>query len=180
MKKSIIVLVAFFCVALTRTVAQGGFTDFARATNFAQYKTYKWVHIKSAEVLDELTAEQLVGTLEVALEKKGLTKSKSETADLYIGYQITDAKDTHWNSYPIGSTYDSAAGGASANGGASAKVVHSGELTLFLYDAGSKQLVWRCSIYNAIDAEAKPEKKQKHMDAAMEKLLKDYPPPKKS
>jgi hypothetical protein len=178
MNKWIIVLVAFFCVALTRTAAQGGNTDFAHGANFSQYKTYKWVHIKSAAELDELTAEQLVGTLEVALQKKGLTKSKSETADLYIGYQITDAKDIHWNPYAIGSSYDSAASAASTNGGASARVVHTGELTLLLYDAGSKQLVWRSTIANAIDANAKPEKKQKHMDSAVEKLLKDYPPKK--
>jgi Domain of unknown function (DUF4136) len=180
MNKRIVVLVTFLCVALTRTAAQGGNTEFAHGANFSQYKTYKWVHIKSAQELDELTAEQLVGTLEVALEKKGLTKSKSENADLYVGYQITDAKDTHWNPYPIGSSYDQAVGTESAKGAGSPTVVHTGELTLLLYDAGSKQLVWRSSIYNAIDAEAKPEKKQKHMDAAMEKLLKDYPPAKKS
>lgn len=178
--KAVIVLVVFFCMVLTRTAAQGESTDFARGVSFSQYKTYKWVHVKSAQELDELTAEQLVGTLEVALEKKGLTKSKSEAADLYVGYQITDAKDTHWNPYPIGSSYDSGAGNASANGGAAPTVVHTGELTLLLYDGGSKQLVWRSSIYNAIDAGAKPEKKQKHMDAAVEKLLKDYPPPKKN
>lgn len=180
MNKWIIVLVVFFCVGLTRTAAQGPSTDFARGANFSQYKTYKWVHIKSAEELDELTTEQLIGTLEVALEKKGLTKSKSESADLYVGYQITDPKDTHWNPSAIGSFYDQAAGAGSANGGTSPTVVHTGELTLFFYDAGSKQLVWRSSIYNAIDAQAKPEKKQRHMDAAVERLLKDYPPAKKS
>lgn len=178
MNKWIIVLVAFFCVALTRTVAQGGNTDFAHGANFSQYKTYKWVHIKSAAELDELTAEQLVGTLEVALEKKGLTKSKTETADLYIGYQITDPKGNHGNPYPIGSAYDSADGAASVDGGASASVVHTGELTLLLYDAGSKQLVWRSTISNAIDANAKPDKKQNHMDSTVQKLLKDYPPKK--
>jgi len=32
---------------------------------------------------------------------------------------------------------------------------------------------------NAIDADANPDKKQKHLDKAIEKLLKDYPPRKK-
>jgi hypothetical protein len=180
MNKYILVMIAVLCAGVARTAAQGGSTDFARGGNFSQFKTYKWVHIKSAQELDELTAEQLVGTLEVALEKKGLTKSKSDNADLYIGYEITDAKDRNWNPSAIGSIYDSAAGGAPANGAVAAKVVHTGELTLYFYDAGSKQLVWRSTIYNAVDAEAKPEKKQKHMDAAVEKLLKDYPPTKKN
>jgi Domain of unknown function (DUF4136) len=180
MNKCIIVLVVFLCVALTQTAAQGPSTDFARGANFSQYKTYKWVHIKSAQEIDELTAEQLIGTLEVALTKKGLTKSKSEKADLYIGYQITDAKETHGSPYPIGSSYDQVAAAESANSGTPPAMVHTGELTLLFFDAGNKQLVWRSSIYNAIDAEAKPEKKQKHMDAAIEKLLKDFPPAKKS
>lgn len=42
-----------------------------------------------------------------------------------------------------------------------------------------KQLVWRGVVSNAIDANAKPDKKQKHMDKAIEKLLKEYPPQKK-
>jgi Domain of unknown function (DUF4136) len=178
MSKCIMVLAALMCVAVTRTAAQGGNTEFAHGANFAQYKTYKWVHIKSAEELDELTAEQLIGTLGFALEKKGLTKSKSESADLYIGYQITGAKDAHLNEYGVGSSYDSAAGTASANGVPPGTVVHTGELTLLMFDAGSKWLVWRSRVANAIDANAKPDKKQRHLDSTVDKLLKDYPPKK--
>jgi hypothetical protein len=39
--------------------------------------------------------------------------------------------------------------------------------------------VWWGVLLNAIDAGAAPEKKQKHLDSAIEKLLRDYPPQKK-
>jgi Domain of unknown function (DUF4136) len=176
MNKFGLVMAAFLCVAVVRTAGQGGATDFARDANFSQYKSYKWVHLKSPQELDDLTVEQLIGTLEVGLEKKNLTKSKSETADLYIGYEITDAKDTHWNPIAIGSPYDPAVDGAPGNGATPAKAVHTGVLTLMMFDSASKRLVWRSTTTNAIDADAKPDKKQKHMDSAVEKLLKDYPP----
>jgi len=176
MKKYILLAIAFCCVGVARTTAQSSNTEFDKKANFSQYKTYKWVPIKDAQQLDELTAEQLVGTVEVALAKKGLTKSKSDTADLYIGYQINSAKDSRLNQYNIGGSYGSAAGGTAANGGASTTTVHSGQLTLLMYDGATKQLVWHSMVANAIDAEAKPDKKQKHMDAAVSKLLKNYPP----
>lgn len=178
MKECIVLAIAIFCVGVTRTAAQNGNTEVDKKATFSQYKTYQWAPIKNAQQLDELTAEQLVGTLEVGLAKKGLAKSKSDTADLYIGYQIASAsgKGSHVNQYSIGESYDSAAGVTSASGGASATTVHSGELTLLMFDAASRQLVWRSTMPNAIDADAKPDKKQKHMDAAVQKLLKNYPP----
>jgi len=176
MKKYIVLAMVFFCVGVVRTAAQSGNTGFDKKVNFSQYKTYKWVPIKDAQQLDELTAEQLMGTLEVALAKKGLAKAKSDTADLYIGYQINSGKGSHLNEYNIGGSYGSAAGATSASGGASTTTVHSGQLTLLMYDAATKQLVWHSTVSNAIDADAKPDKKQRHMDAAVNKLLKEYPP----
>jgi hypothetical protein len=173
MKKSILVLVALMVVGISQVAAQNASTDFSRNADFSHYKTYQWVPVKSAEQLDSLTAEQLIGTLDVELAKKGLTKSKSDTADLYIGYQIADAKTALINQYAIGSTYSVP---PERN---SAATVHTGQLTLLMYDVGNKQLVWRSTVANAIDANAKPDKKQRHMDSGVEKLLRNYPPQKK-
>jgi hypothetical protein len=158
--------------------SQGVVYDFDKNANFLNYRTYKWVAIPSTEQLDELTASQLIGTLQVELEKKGLTRSDSDKVDLYIGYQIATARQKPSPSENIGASYGSA-GGGSVSAGATVNIVHFGQLTLLMYDAARKQLVWRGVVSNSIDAEAKPDKKQKRMGEAIEKLLKKYPPEKK-
>jgi hypothetical protein len=151
--------------------------DFDKNVSFSKYKTYKWVDIPSKEQLDELTSGQLIGTLQVELVKKGLSKVDTGDPDLYLAYQISNASQKQLKTYAIGASYGSAGGGSAA--GSVATTVHSGQLILLMFDAGKKQLVWRGEVSNAIDADTSPEKKQKHMTAGIEKLLKHYPPPQK-
>ena len=179
-------LLMIFAVALAAAAQfpqlapmQGTTYDFDRSANFYNYKTYKWVSIPSSEQLDELTTGQLIGTLQVELAKRNLTRVEGENADLYIGYQVTTGKQKPSASEKIGASYGSN-GGASGSGSASVTTVHTGMLTILMYDATKKQLVWRGTVSNAIDADAKPDKKQAHMSRGIDKLLKNFPPPKKS
>lgn len=151
---------------------------FANGISFLNYKTYKWVTLPSTEQLDELTSNQLMGTIEVELGKKGLTRTQSDNPDLLLAYEIASGKGKELKNLAIGTTYGSNGGGGGTTG--TVTTIHSGELALNMYDAAKKQLVWRGLIDNAIAADAKPDKKQKHMSAAIEKLLKHYPPEKKS
>jgi len=45
-----------------------------------------------------------------------------------------------------------------------------------MYDPAKKQLVWRGTASKTLDANAKPEKRQKNLQKATAKLLKNYPP----
>ena len=58
----------------------------------------------------------------------------------------------------------------------STSTVYVGQLDLSMYDPGAKQLVWRGTASKTLDPKAKPEKKQKNINKAVEKLLKKYPP----
>ena len=176
MKRWLVLVSLLFVAAAGRSTAQSAGSSIDKG--FLNYRTYKWVSIPSPQQLDELTAAQLVGTLEVELARKGLSKSKSDSADLFIAYQVVRTGNKEPNHYDVGATYGSA-GGDTGNGGATITTIHSGQLILDMYDATSKKLIWRGIVSNAIDADAKPDKKQKHMDKAVEKLLKDYPPQKK-
>lgn len=158
-----------------RIAAQIANPSFDGAADFSKYKTYKWVNIDNAQHLDELTADQLMGTIDVELAKKGL-KPQSENVDLYVGYQIAGGKGQNLAFYNFGAPNRPAPGASGSSTGAASSTVHSGELVLDIYDAAKKQLVWRGYVAHAVDADAKPEKKQKHMDYAVAKLLKDYPP----
>jgi len=180
MKKYFLLAYVLLALGVGRVAAQSPSYSFDRNADFSKYKTYKWVSIESAQYLDELTADQLIGTLDVELAKKGLRKSPSDNADLYIGYQIARGSAKQLDHYNIGAAYEPAAQATTGRPGETPSTVHSGPLVLYLYDAARNQLVWWGMLSNAIAADATPDKKQKQMDRAIAKLLKDYPPKKKS
>ena len=51
-----------------------------------------------------------------------------------------------------------------------------GTLVLDMYDPSSKQLVWTGRATKTFDPGNSQEKKQKNLDKAMQKLLKNFPP----
>ena len=58
--------------------------------------------------------------------------------------------------------------------------IQKGMLDLDMYDSANKRLVWKGAVSKTLDPGAKPEKRQKGLDKAIAKLLKNYPPkPKK-
>jgi hypothetical protein len=50
------------------------------------------------------------------------------------------------------------------------------ELSSWIYDPASKQLVWTGHATTTIGPSKSQEKNQKNLEKAMEKLLKNYPP----
>jgi hypothetical protein len=153
-------------------------------TDFSKYKTYKWVRIEGAQYPDQITDAQIKSSIDGQLASKGLTKTDDDTADLYVGYQIALDKEKQWNAYGMGGGPGWGWGpgyGYGAYGGGTATATSStitiGTLGLDVYDRTVKQLVWRGRASKTIDPNAKPEKRQKNLDKAMKKLLKNYPPP---
>jgi Domain of unknown function (DUF4136) len=62
---------------------------------------------------------------------------------------------------------------------ATSSTIRTGQLDLDMYDSANKRLVWRGTVSKTLDPNAKPEKRQKNLDKAVAKLLKNYPPQKK-
>lgn len=178
MRPRLFFLLVLLALAAGRMPAQSVTYTFDKAAEFAKYKTYKWVSIQGAQQLDELTHDQLLGALDMGLAKKGLTKSQADSADLYIGYQVAGHKDKPLKDPNVGIAYGSGGSGSAATTG-TATLVHSGQLVLDIYDSSNQHLVWRGIASNFVDEAAGPAKKQKQMDKAAEKLLRNYPPPRK-
>ena len=59
---------------------------------------------------------------------------------------------------------------------ATSSTIDIGTLVLDMYDPSSKQLVWTGRATKTIDPSNSQEKKQKNLDKAMQKLLKNLPP----
>src|SRR5262249_17376883 len=91
--------------------------NFDKQANFASYKTYKWVTIKGATQLSDLADKQVKAAVDAELSKKGLTKSDSDTADLYIGYQAGIGTEKQYTSFDTGWGYGPGWGGGWYGGG---------------------------------------------------------------
>ena len=145
--------------------------------DFAKFKTYKWVAIDGAEKPDQIVDQQIKQAVDTQLAAKGLTKSTGDTADLLVGYQVAVNQEREWNSYGtgMGVGYGYRMGGGMTT--ATSSTINIGTLGVDIYDSAVKQLVWRGSATKTLDTKVNPEKRQKNIDKAVTKLLKNYPPP---
>jgi hypothetical protein len=187
MRKLALLMVAFVFCGVSAAVAQDVRYDFDKDKDFSKYKTYKWVPIKGADQPDGLTTRSITSAIDAELATKGLTKTEGETADLYIGFQTAIGQEKEFTSYNTGWGYGPGWGGGWYGGGMSStttygstSTIYVGQLDVSMYDPAAKQLVWRGVASKTLDPKAKPEKKQKNITKAAQKLLKKYPPqPKK-
>ena len=177
-------LLVLFLAGAGNALAQDVRYNFAKEANFAGYKTYKWVPIKSAQPLSDLVENQIKSAVDAELGKKGLTKTDADTADLYVGYQAAINTEKQFTSFNDSWGYGGGwygrgwyGGGGMSTTTGSTSTIYIGQLALDMYASNQKSLVWRGTASKTIDAKAKPEKQQKNLDKAVAKLLKNYPPP---
>ncbi|MGA7916492.1 MAG: DUF4136 domain-containing protein [Candidatus Acidiferrales bacterium] len=168
-RTGIAILAALFVCGAA--LAQDVTTNAMPGTNFAKYHTYKWVAVQGATYPDQIVDTQIKTSINSQLAAKGLTKTDSDKADLYVAYQASIGQERQWNAYGMG-------GGLRWGGMANAtsSTINIGTLVLDMYDPTTKQLVWTGRVSKALDPKANQEKKQKNLDKAMQKLLKSFPP----
>jgi hypothetical protein len=185
MKKFSFVAFVLFVLAAA-AVAQDVRYKFAQDVDFSKFKTYKWVEPKGADQANAITQKQIVAAIDAELAKKGLQKTDSDNADLYIDTQTAVGTEKQFTSYNTGWGYGPGWGGGwyggmgSTTTTGSTSTIYVGQLGLDMYDSAKKDLVWRGVASKTLDPKAKPEKQQKNITKAVEKLLKNYPPKKKS
>ena len=159
-------------------LAQDVNVNYVPGTDFSKYKTYKWVEIQGAEKPDAIVDTQIKQAIDKALAGRGLTKAAGDAADLAIGYQVALTQQQQWNTYSTGGYGARRYGGGM--GTATSTTINIGTVALDMYDAAAKELVWKGQASKTLSREKDPEKRQKNIDKAMAKLLKDFPPkPKK-
>ena len=178
MKRLSILTFLLLIVGVSVVVAQDVTYNFDQDTDFLKFKTYKWVSIKNAQQVDDIAARQITAAIDAELAKKGLVKTDADNADLYVGYQTAIGSQKQWNAYNTAWGYGPRWGGGGMST-ATSSTIRTGQLDLDMYDSANKRLVWRGTVSKTLDPNAKPEKRQKNLDNAVAKLLKNYPPKKK-
>jgi len=103
MKRPSLIVVTLLAIGVSGAWAQDVRYKFDKDAKFSDYKTYKWVDaIKGSDQVDAITDKQIKDALDAALATKGLTKTDSDQADLYIGYQTAIGTEKQFNSYSTG------------------------------------------------------------------------------
>jgi hypothetical protein len=166
-------VVALLFTAATMA-AQDVRSNYMPGTDFSKYHTYKWVGIEGSSHPNQIVDAQIKQSVDSQLATKGLTKTDSDKADLYVGYQTAVDQEKQWNGYGMG-------GGVRWGGMATAtsSTINVGALAIDMYDPTTKQLVWTGTATKTLDPSSNQEKNQKNLDKAMAKLLKNYPPKRK-
>lgn len=186
MKRAASILFALLLMVAGIASAQDVRYNFDNKTDFSKFKTYKWVEIKDAQKVDDITDKQIKDAIDSVLATKGLEKTTSDDADLYIGYQTAIGQEKQYTSFNTGWGYGPGWGGGWYGGGMNSSTttgttstIYTGQLALDMYDRNGHDLVWRGVASKTIDTKAKPDKRQKNLNKAAAKMLKNYPPPKK-
>jgi hypothetical protein len=177
-----------WCVSAS---AQSVKYNFVAGTDFSKYKTYKWVRVPNAQYPNQILDGQIMKSIDAQLALKGLSKTESDSPDLYVAYQAAVSQEQQWNSYSTdmgggGWGYGrwGGWGGYGGFGGSStttttSKTINIGTINLDFYDVAAKNQIWRGAATKTLGSGKDPQKVQKNLDKAMAKLLKNYPPPAK-
>jgi hypothetical protein len=166
------VVVGLMLLACGSASAQNVTYNFMPGTDFSKYHTYKWV-TESNTHPNQIVDQQIKDAIDQQLAAKGLTKTDGETAELFVGYQVSVNQERQWNAYGGGMGWRFGGGMATAT----SSTIQVGTLVLDIYDPSSKQLVWRGQATKTLNPSSNPEKNQKNLNSAMARLLKNFPPP---
>jgi len=169
---SLALTAALLVLGVTSLVAQDVRSNYMPGTDFSKYHTYKWVTIQGASHPNQIIDAEIKQSVDAQLSAKGLTKTDSDKADLYIGYQTAVDQQKQWNGYGMGGGWRWGGGMATAT----SSTIDIGSLVIDMYDPATKQLVWTGTASKTLDPSSNQQKNQKNLDKAMAKLLKNYPP----
>jgi hypothetical protein len=157
--------------------------DYEKSANFAAYKTY--AHKDGTKVGQPLIDDRIDAAIDSALVAKGLTKADAKP-DVFVVYHVAFDKQKDISTFSSGGggygPYGWGWGGGWAGGTSTTQVrdILIGTLVIDMADAAKNQLVWRGMGVKEIDTQAKPEKRDKSITNAVNKIFKNYPPKQKT
>jgi hypothetical protein len=150
--------------------AQSVSYDYDKGTDFSKLKTYAWV--SGTNLRDELNHKRIMDAVDAQLVAKGFTRvDPSANPDVLVAYhasfnQSLEINGTGWGGYRWG---------AARSGTARVEEVLVGTLVVDMINAKSRTIVWRGVATKELDEKASPEKRDKNINKAAEKMFKHYP-----
>jgi len=163
-------------------LAQKTSFDYDKTADFTTMKTYTMKD--GTKVDDPFVDSRITAAIEAELKAKGLTRNDA-SPDVVVVYHLTLDTQKDITSYSTGVAYGPYPyrwGGGWGGGTTNVRVneILVGTLLIDVADAHKNQLVFRGMGVKEIDPQAKADKRDKNVAAAVKKVLKDFPPKKKS
>ena len=179
MQKRLVLATIALLVAPVLIVAQKTSYDYEKTANFAGFKTY--AHKQGTPVGQSLIDDRIVAAIEAQLAAKGLTKAAADP-DVFVVYHMAFDKEKDISTYSSGyggyGGYGWGWGGGWAGGTTTTQVrdILVGTMVIDMADARKGQLVWRGMGVKEVNTQADPDKRDKSINKAVEKIFKNYPP----
>jgi hypothetical protein len=159
------------CLVLIGSVlfAQSVTFDFDRSANFSRFKTYTWV--RGTNLSDDLNHQRIMRAVDAQLGSRGFAKvDASSNPDVLVAYHASFDKNLQINAFGSGPRV------GFRSGSATVEEIVVGTLAIDMLDSQTRNIVWRGIASKELDAKASPEKKEKNINKAAEKIFKNYPP----
>jgi hypothetical protein len=172
-QRAVFLLMGIMLLFAGKLSAQDVKTDYDRKADFGKYKTYSWEQVKTKNPLD---ADRIKNDVNAVLAGKGWTQVNSGGDVSIVAMEITKNQQT-LNTY-----YDGFGGGWGWRGfggglGEATTTTDTykvGTLVLDLFDAKTKQLLWRGTASDTLSNNS--DKNIKNLDKGVEKMFKQFPP----
>jgi hypothetical protein len=163
-RTAVAVMSAALGLAVTSASAQDVTTDFDRRADFSKCATYAWAAGQPAG--DPLADKRIVDAIDGALAAKGMKKVE-QGPGCYVVYNGSVREQRSLQVWEPGRIR----GGF---GSVDVKSVLNGMLVVDLWDAASRDLMWRGIARDTLSD--KPEKNQQKLAKVMDKMFKAFPP----
>jgi hypothetical protein len=164
------IFIWLFVIATLPTVAMGAkvSADYDHSAKFSAYKTYSWTKVETANSIWDARVKKAV---DKELAAKGWTQvpSGGDVSVVAVASTRTEQQlNTHYNGF----------GGRRFGGFGDATTTVDkykvGTLVIDMFDAGSKNLIWRASASDTLSGS--PEKNTKNLNKGVQKMFSHFPP----
>jgi len=184
MQKRRLFVAAALLLVPALALAQKVTYDFDKSEDFTGFKTYAMKD--GTKVGQPLIDDRIVAAIQSAMASKGFTKAESNP-DVFVVYHVAFDKQQDISSFSSGYGGGYGPYGWGWGGGFNSTTTNTqvrdiliGTLVIDMADAKKSKVVWRGMGTKEIDTTAKPEKRDKSITKAVDKIFKNYPPKKKS
>ena len=164
----------FFLSTLGAALAQHVQTDFDHQANFSQYKTYSWQKI---EPPNSLWDARIKNAVDAQLAAKGWTQVDSGGDVAVVAMKTSKTQRTlrtFYDGFGGGWGWRRFGGGGFGDSTTTEQDYKVGTLVIDLYDAETKQLIWRGSAQDTLSDKA--TQNEKKLDKGVAKMFKAFPP----
>ena len=176
-QKVVFVLIGMMLLFAGKSSAGQVKTDYDRSADFGRYKTYSWEKVKTQ---DPLNVERIKNAVNADLAAKGWSQVNSGGDISIMAMEITHDQqtlNTFYDGFGGGWGWRRFGGGGFGGLGEATTTTETykvGTLVVDLFDAKTKQLVWRGNSSDTLSNNS--NKNIQNLDKDVAKMFKQFPP----